>query len=338
MTTNATTDALTRTCAELINRRKNLMFNNPAPRYMPASPYTNTGYTQAQLDMRRKAEILQYNKNGNNKITNAKKWVNVVNGKEQRRKYSSYVLKQIADGNGEPCENDLYMPTLTTASGVPGPPMYLRYDPTVPLYNYNSQQIAYGTQPLSNSKKWLLVYDTNIISNSAKVATLNIQSGIDKQRYTYSLTTSVAFTVAGTCTQDSSFSVKIPAQNISIQVKYGDMPVLMQTTPTVTFDSTMDVSGSIVTSQNGQTTAFSGSIYMGNVTFSNIVLPTTLGYTYDFFITYVPSSTKSLNISTLGVSLIYNIKNTTLLQTSGNLTFTKPPSANAVTTLIIDGV
>lgn len=333
------TDATTRVCAEVINRRKSLIFNVPPTRYTPVNPYAQ-GYTQAQLDMRRKAEVLQYNKSSNGKITSKKKWVNVVNGIEQRRKFSSYVLKQIADGTAEPCPNDLYIPTLTTASDVPGPPMYLYYDPTVPLYNYNSQQNSYGSENTTTNVNWLLSYDTDIAENSARILTMNIQRGIDQSSYTYSITTSVSLQIAGS--NDTSlngsdasgvFNVVIPPQNIGLQVTYGEQPVA--TTPNITFEPGFltDVSGKTFTKRPG---TFEGTIFMGNITFSGILLNTVPGYMYDFNITYIPSYSTN-NIERFGTQLVSNVKNTALLQET-ELVFLTPVSASDVKTLVLNGL
>ena len=51
---------------EQINRRA--LLNVPPPRYTPVCPYPQ--YTQFQLDMRRKAEILKYRANASNLKTN----------------------------------------------------------------------------------------------------------------------------------------------------------------------------------------------------------------------------------------------------------------------------
>ena len=88
-------------------------------------------YTQQQLDMRRKAEILQYNKNSsqNNKLTRAQRYAKIVSGPFQRKTQS------VVDENGQvtifnltSCETDKYVPTSTTKSNVPGKPMMLQYD------------------------------------------------------------------------------------------------------------------------------------------------------------------------------------------------------------------
>ena len=49
------------------NKVRGMLFNNPVGRYTPVNPY-QLGYTQQELDMRRKAEILQYNKSSNGRL------------------------------------------------------------------------------------------------------------------------------------------------------------------------------------------------------------------------------------------------------------------------------
>ena len=64
-------------------RSKQLLFNNPLPRYTPISPY-NGEFTKFQLDMRRKAEVLKYNNNASstktNNLTKAEKWSQIARG------------------------------------------------------------------------------------------------------------------------------------------------------------------------------------------------------------------------------------------------------------------
>ena len=51
----------------------------------------------------------------------------------------------------------------------------------------------------------------------------------------------------------------------------------------------MDVSGYVLT--RAIANQFSGDIYMGNITFSNIFLSTHNKNTYDFYVQYIPSYT-----------------------------------------------
>ena len=132
-------------CTTVQNLRRSLVFNVPGTRYTPINPYS-LGYTQAQLDMRRKAEILQYNKNANGKSSKKEKYVTAVKGSLQRRTFSNYYLKAVQTGDEQLCPSDILIPTLTTASDVPGPAMYLNYDPTVPL------QLQFTTTSLRHTK------------------------------------------------------------------------------------------------------------------------------------------------------------------------------------------
>ena len=81
-------------------RRRQLLFNVPPIRYNPVSPYSgNASITPFKLDMRRKAEILQYSANKSNTKTNnytkANKWSLLVNGKNQPKQYNDIVLKEV---------------------------------------------------------------------------------------------------------------------------------------------------------------------------------------------------------------------------------------------------
>jgi hypothetical protein len=88
------------------------------------SPYQK-GFTQLQLNMRRKAEILKYNSTKSSSQTNA-----------PTRKQ---IFSQIIKGNYNPCPIDtITKPMPTTASNIPGPSMYLYEDPNVLLYNYTN--------------------------------------------------------------------------------------------------------------------------------------------------------------------------------------------------------
>lgn len=140
-------------------RRQFSFFNTPLSRVSLVSPYPkvrteeNPGITPAQLDMRRKVEILKYSNNSSssktNNLTKRQKWALLAKG--HLPQMSQY---QIASLNSATvCLGDQYLPTSTTACGVPGPPMILQYDPKVPLYKY-APEIAnrtYGTTLVSTT-------------------------------------------------------------------------------------------------------------------------------------------------------------------------------------------
>lgn len=328
-------------CTTAQNIRNSLVFNTPGVRYTPTNPYL-LGYTQAQLDMRRKTEILQYNKTSNGKGTKKNAFVTAVKGSLQRRTFSNYYLKSVQDGAEQQCPNDLYIPTLTTASDVPGRPIYLTYDPSVPLYNYNTQQNAYGTQNTANQPMWLINYDTDILDeNNPQIFTLNIQPTIDNPFYNFSFTTSVSLYVYGYNTahpgQDISgfFSMNIPIENLSLDILYGGQSVLLQSTPTITYspEFLMDVSGYVLTRATANN--FSGDIFMGNITFSNILLSTNPKNTFDFLIRYVPNYTKDNNIDNLSVLIKAN--RTTKTTVESGLKFFTQRSTDTLATFSLSG-
>ena len=329
-------------CTTAINARNALIFNRPGIRYTPTNPYS-LGFTQAQLDMRRKAEILQYNKSSNGKFTKKQNFVTAVKGSLQRRTFSSYYLKAVQDGAEQLCPNNLYIPKLTTASDVPGPAMYLFYDPSVVLYNYNSQQQANGTQNTTNNIMWLTNYNTDVIDETynPQIVTLNIQPGIDKYNYNFSFTTSVSFTVSGYNTAHPGidisgiFKINIPKQNLALNVIYGGQSVPLMQTPTITYSPgfVTDISGYVLT----RTVAnqFSGDIYIGNITFSNILLNTNPKNTYDFVIEYIPSYTTEY-IDNFSLNIKTNRSNSAKLFESG-LKFSYNPSIDPIVTFNLSG-
>jgi len=329
------------------NRRNSLIFNQPGTRYEPINPYS-LGYTKFQLDMRRKAEILQYNKTSNQKATRKQNFVRAVNGSTQRKNYSSYYLKALQEGSltqDELCPNDISIPTLTTASDVPGPSMLLFYDSTVPLYNYNSQQNANGTQNVDKKFMWLTNYKQNIVNNNPDVFTLNIQPAIDSTVYNYSFTTSVSLFISGFNTshpgQDASgiFTMNIPPTNLTLEITYGGQTVSLNQTPTMTFSPGFlsNVSGYVLTRVVAN--SFSGEIYMGNITFSNIILSTYAGNTYDFNLRYIPNySNPDGNIDDFSVTLKTNVSSDTAKKTESGLRFLTTPSTNTITTFSLNGV
>jgi hypothetical protein len=143
-------------------RRQIALFNKPPTRLELAFP--PRGFTTAQFDMRRKAEILKYNSTQSstktNNLTKAQKYALVSNNNSSGGLSQYYIAN--ADLTAPICPNDISLATPSYACDVPGPLVYLHYDPTVPLYNYVTNNDAYGiinSEPTGPFK----VYTTNDI-------------------------------------------------------------------------------------------------------------------------------------------------------------------------------
>jgi hypothetical protein len=264
------------------NRRNGLKFNIPPPRYTPQNPYED-GFTKEQLDMRRKVEILKYNKSSNYRITKAQSWVQVVNGNFQRRTYSKSYLNRLTTEDRD-CENIV---TYSTGANIPGPQIPLYLDKNVPLYNYNTQRNVQGINNINEVDMWRTKYDTDLISYSPTIYTLNIRPPIDNTQYKFSVNTSFGIYVRGISNSLASrpFKISISLTSSSVKVRFGGQ-YLSNIAPIISSPGTINISGNVTSTGN-----FAGAIYLGNIIMSNIVLYTSNGNTYDIILEPIISAT-----------------------------------------------
>lgn len=121
--------------------RLNAMLNNiPPVRYVPNSPYPT--YTQYELDMRRKAEILKYKKNStqSNGITQKQKYTQIVKSVGRQTNVTQSLNNQCSVIDSPTV---FYPPLPASYSGVPGGGM-LYCNPNIPVYNYKESAPSYG--------------------------------------------------------------------------------------------------------------------------------------------------------------------------------------------------
>lgn len=284
-------------CNLLSQRGRFLSLLTPSARYTPVSPYPN--YTKAQLDMRRKVEILQYKKNTTQlyQTTKSQKWSQLANANSNR-----YII----------CNKNPYVPSPSSACDVPGPLVYLSYDPSVPLYNYATNQNAYGTYYTNPEIDWEFklsddinggnmiaatesitgTQELNMIYKSTPntlIGTLIIQN-IKDPITTYTFTIPIGLFATGN-------TVGIPSSNlITMQIIkatlnvyfYSDYNTSGADTPLISIPITnaltntnmLDLSMSFIpTVTNGN---FSASQYIGDIVVPNIKLNTEYGFLYDF--------------------------------------------------------
>lgn len=313
------------------NLRNSRLFNIPTFRYTPISPYNGT-VTQFDLDMRRKAEILKYNKNANGKITKKQSWAQTVAGSLQRRTYSQNAVQTIVDGGL--CEDLSRRPTPTTSSGVPGPVMNLYYDPSINLYNYSTNPNVYATENYEETDMWLIKSNTDILSLSPTVFTLNIRKPIEKTFYKYSFEVPVALYVSGQAASDICGNFTATVATPTVSVLYGGQPFVLSATPTINiYNLKKNISG--VASG-----VFNGALYIGKISVSNLLLLTNPGNTYDVVLNYAILTTKDQNISSISASMYTNLG--AVFATSdvlvNRMSFTTLPSNVLKPPLVITGL
>jgi hypothetical protein len=332
------TDASNNIICDLLKRRsKFFSLLSPGPRYNPVSPYPN--YTQAQLDMRRKAEILQYKKNSTQttQLTKSQRFASVVNG--------SYQVN-----SNRVCNKDLLRPTTTSAAGIPGPLMILQYDPTVPLYNYQTKQNTSAfvdVQP----PNWQVSVASNSISTTSippqTNATINstIVTNIfpvpessflslciqNNNYYNFNLRVPVGIYVSGSAPVDPSGNI-IPAtvnftlKDVTLNVYYYPGSSIYTLNGNSLVSSSIQISNFTGSFTVGYGPSFYGSRYFSNIFVPSIPLSTQYGDVYDFKFSY------NIQIAIGGTAKINNFyagiyTNIPKITPAVNCVFTPQPSS-----------
>lgn len=290
-------------------RRKMQLLNMPPTRYTPVSPYPT--FTQFQLNMRRKVEILKYSASNTNSKTNnftkSERWKQLVSGNYQRRTIPQYdITKSTNNNNVIDCSGNDSIPMPTSASGVPGPTIYLYEDPTVPLYNYNVVR-SYSILDDKNEAKWNTNAYNDITFKSGNenlLTLLGIRQYIERPIHKFNIQTSVGIYVSGIVnTINYSSPISFSIIDIKCNVYYNGALI---TSPVVTYDGlltqlTLNISGS----QSGQ---FNATLHVGNIIIDNytdkFTLNTVNNMVYDikliFTVRQNPGSESSFTITNLG--------------------------------------
>ena len=284
-------------------RRKMQLLNIPPTRYNPVSPYPQ--FTQFQLNMRRKTEILKYSASNTNSKTNnftkSERWAQLISGNYQRRTTpQSEIVKSSQNNNVIDCSANNLIPTPTSASGVPGPVIYLYEDPNVPLYNYNVVR-SYSILDNQNEQKWNTNPYNDIAFKSGNenlLTLLGIRSYIDNSIYTFTAKTSIGIYTSGIVNSGSRpASITFSITNVTCNIYYNHTLVL---SPTVTFSGLNNMTLNI---QGSETGAFNAKLYIGEISINNFILNTNANMVYDiklnFTVAYTNSNT-SFTITNLG--------------------------------------
>lgn len=254
-------------------RRLNMLFHVPTNRDELVKPDPN--FTTEQLNMRRKVEILKYNKN-----------VNKNNSLTQKTNFS-----RLARGNYKQnrlvCPNDHKIPTSNSNSDVPGPSVFLFEDKNVPLYNYNNNNIdrynsgngiSYNNE---SDREWTLYnFSDLLITNNERLSILTIYDNIKSTSYTYTFSTPIYTNITGiNLTQDMKNIVYTLTINyITLKVFYNDNVIYDENAqPEI---STIEYTINPV--NDSGTYDYNLDFNNGVVTFNNIVLPTEPGFNYEF--------------------------------------------------------
>jgi len=285
-------------------RRRQQLFPVPPVRAeLESSPYNQlingVIYSQRDVDMRRKAEILKYNSNKvstqTNSLTKGQKFSLLVKGFTQQ--LANTTVQELS--NGRACPNDALIPTPTSSSDIPGPIVLLINDETVPLYKYINPTYTrnYSTLPQNNTDPWTIIsYENSSFSNANSftnsMSTIYIRYLVDQPNTIFSLNIPIGIYALGDISNNSGSNINISISNVSLNVFYNDTNV----TNSYNIQSPILVSNfsNLSFNVNNNSGLFNAIQYVGNLTTDNLNLYTTVGFIYDIKLSFV------LNISPLG--------------------------------------
>lgn len=296
-------------------RRRRQLLNVPPVRLeLTESPYPN--FSQRQLDMRRKVEILKYAPNLQS---------NQTNSQTQKEKLASLLkgdaISNIKRRNYQVCSQDDFIPTFTSGCDVPGPIIQLTYDEQVPLYQFlsESQRRAFSILPDNNTDPWYIIKASNVVLDVSNVSNVSEYSVFSSIYFRYILyQTDKSFTVGfpvsfsidarrNTVAIDISYNIHIECIKTELDIYYNDTQITPNYSTPVSHLSTIDISG-------GNQDIHMQNIYVGHIEIPNVLLNSQTGYIYDL--------KTRLNVNTTVVGSSQNIRS---LYDSFQVSFTVNP-------------
>lgn len=287
-----------------INQRERLaILNIPPPRYnnLANNPYnlrdisnSNQYFTQYQLDMRRKVEILKYSSNRmstqTNSLTKAQKYAQLVNGTYQQRTYTQSYMNQILSdiSNGIPLSICPIVPTPSTSCDIPGPAISLIEDSNVPLYNLTNDATfgIINQQTIGDIWNYTQIQNVSLITKSFVTVTtiyiVNTNYNSDIFSVSVPIFAKISATTINNNKYDYNSDLSFSIIDAKANVLYSYSDVKLQQTPAFVLDqnilpsSPIDVSFSMTNDTSMNVTTFLGTLQI-----ENIHLYTQTGYIYD---------------------------------------------------------
>ena len=303
-------------------REDNLASNtNP---YLQINPKTGLPYTSFDLNMRRKAEVLRYAPNKQsgqtNSLTKSQKWKQIVSGNYQSESFTPVQTTNL-DGsvtttiNGlvvdttqpsikiQSCNSNTSTSTPSTSCNVPGPPIQLYYDSSVPLYNYATNNNSSAIINTENTNEYKVVtyknmasltsgtpLTNNLLQNStvpARIATIYVLNPVNKQTV-FSLRLPISLYFGGIINapipeNGLQFTVQL-IQQLKLNVLYNQSAITLSNNPTFELPASNPMVSFNVTEfvpTSSGTMAFYASLNIGTIQISNINLATFQGFIYD---------------------------------------------------------
>ena len=222
--------------------------------------------TLAQLQMRRKAEVLQYKNNSTTSSTGTlskkQQYVNLAKGTNKAKKSISSRI----------CNDNTYLCAPSTSSDVPGPTIILCYDPSVNLIQpttipANKRKSQFPRDPLD--RQYNAFPNTNTILTTVLQPIANFVMVVPESNYmNFSFTIPLAISMSVPILTVSSNPTVTFTPQFQFAIYYGDTLVYTPTTqPTI---NSIDASVNIINDSG----TISATSYTESILIQNVVLPT----------------------------------------------------------------
>jgi hypothetical protein len=340
------------TLADLCTQRsKKQQMHIPTNRFETESPYTTNAYTQFDLDMRRKAEILQYSNasssNKTNDLTKKEKWTEFANNKSTlkiskknesfyNRDINLYQIFHSIRTSDNSCPN-VFIKTNSTYSDVPGN-IDLYKDNSVPLYKYKSEIINYGILGERTDYNILSNYarDT-FVSVSDNVNILSLYTNKPQSETTYiNMSIPIALYINGTVKTGAITSGKhvnivdnkITLNAVQLDTKYNGVSIHQFVPNIPSIDIIFDVSFNYSTDN----TEFSGTYFLNNIVINDMELNTTSDFVYDIAMSTSLNTSQLLSLGgfDITVGVLANTAITSIIQENCSFTTSTPNQHSAL--------
>ena len=248
--------------AYCIQRNFRMFYATPPARLTLVSPY-GQGYSEYDLNMRRKAEILQYSKPNTtgslgNRMTRKELFAQTSRGfNPKQRTYRNATPEQLSF-----CDSSMNI-TSTSEADVPGPSQPLYLDKNVPLYMFSSGERNFSNNVETDTTPFVFHIVSSTVESSivdfpantrTTIGVLDLKQILDSQESTFTLRMIVNSTI------DTSHITEF-------RITLNTSPLYQSVPYTFALTSLDD---------NTKT----------QVTVENIVIPTNASYFYEFQLTF----------------------------------------------------
>ena len=271
------------TCTNQRNQRSRFFYHEAgdvSSRYSVISPYVYQNgtllYSQQDLDMRRKAEILKYNRSTNSS-TRKNDW--------------AYLSKKTKKAVACP---ESRLPKSSSCSNVPGKVIMLYEDSNVPLYKFQHETNRFRFQniPYDNFKRLFdlfPIFNVNTANNEeANFLDIIILNPNDNtKRFNFTIPISVTFEadLIAPISDDDVSVVQLELFSAIFRVLYSDTEIYSHSVP---YRSSPALYSDITNATNSISIDFSDSVsgkvscskYIGNIIVNNVTLQTVTQYVY----------------------------------------------------------